>query len=136
MADPTNIAEEIARIRGPFVKTAAFWGLFGALVSLVARGDATVVFAFTWYAVLYALSVFDLVSIAGLSRVLLGGTQNKLQGIIWGLAKVGCLGLFGLSLWKAKTAPTASVLTGLATLIVVPLVGSMAINTQKLKLKG
>jgi hypothetical protein len=79
----------------------------------------------------WLLSVLDLTVLAKFlssTGSLMNATEetksaHAVQALVWGLAKVVCLGLFVLVLLKGHEIPMHSLLLGMGTLVVVPLAG-------------
>jgi len=113
----------------PFVWAALGWFIVGTAIVLgfVApdlRGSAA-----GWWTALFALSVLDLTAIAGLVGALVAGAPEGdrvrwgIRLLFLGVLKLGAWGVFAALLFGNRGIPNASLLSGLGTLIVVPLFG-------------
>ncbi len=114
----------------PFWVTALAWGLLGVVVNAVSPDpfwNATL-----WQILVWLACVLDFAVTAQLLKGMLslragpddiGATGTRT--LAWGLAKLACLGLIGVVLWASRSAPTRSILMGIATLVVVPLLGGL-----------
>ncbi|MBC7693014.1 MAG: hypothetical protein H7222_14725 [Methylotenera sp.] len=85
-----------------------------------------------WMLGLWTLCVLDLVALAktiaaGIILMSDQAPEKKsalaVQALSWGSLKMIFLGVIGLVLWKASTVPTVALLSGIGTLLIVPLVG-------------
>lgn len=113
----------------PFLGAALLWLFLGSgnvlyWVSPEARGTGLV-----WWVGLYLLGVLDLGMIAALVASLLEGAPEG-DRVRWGvrLLFLGALkllawGIFAFLLFGNRGIPNASLLSGLGTLVVVPLLG-------------
>lgn len=106
-----------------FYQLAVLWGILGLAVSWVAS-SAGVLETALWFGAFWLLSIADFAAIAGVVRTVLSSPIDPIFAMAWGLAKLACLGLFGLLLFNAKTAPMASVILGVGTLVIVPLLSA------------
>lgn len=115
--------------RNPFVWTALAWTLLGTGFVAYTEGDwARATGPFLGLALLSAL---DLLALAKVVERVLGfaaATSEKrgpalVQTFFWGALKLACLGIFILVLSKGVRFAASSLILGLGTLVVVPLVG-------------
>jgi hypothetical protein len=138
---PLEAQESRKGIRAlPFVATAIIWGLVGLGVSLQGPGDALQ--SAKWMIGLWALCVIDLFALANVLRPILllmtlDDDSDKrpaamINALFWGIAKFVCLGLFCIALMSAQGVPQRALLTGLSTLLVVPLVGGFLWSQKEL----
>jgi hypothetical protein len=80
---------------------------------------------------LWALCLFDLYCLARAVGAAIGFTSAqgekrsalKIQASYWGFIKLACLGILGAILLGDRSIPAIGLLTGSATLVVVPLLG-------------
>lgn len=114
----------------PFFWVALLWLLLGVGLSLAFSAEP--VASAKWVALLWSTCALDLLTLAKtVAGVLELVSQEQVtkqpalatRALLWGLAKIGSLGLLGLVLWFADNAPTMGLLWGIATLLVVPLLG-------------
>ena len=85
----------------------------------------------SWIFVLWGFSILDLFAIASLFKAVyaLSTAEPEKRGAhvinasVWGMIKLACLGLFGFLLLRGHAIPTRELLLGIATMVVVPLVG-------------
>jgi hypothetical protein len=91
-------------------------------------GEIRVV-ALRWWAAFYLFSIADLALLAGLVGALVGGPPAGSRGrwmarlLFLGFSKLGVLGGGVILMMGNRGIPNASLLSGLATLIVVPVLG-------------
>jgi hypothetical protein len=118
------------QIARPFGWVALAWLALGLLFSF-AFGHRELA-SLGWMFGIWALSVIDLAVLARLLAALGSCMTDEspsrksahvFQALFWAGAKVACLGFFLLVLMNARGAPTASLLSGMGTLLVVPLLG-------------
>ena len=120
----------------PFVLSALVWAVAGFAACKYLSEDAVVLQRnLIWLFGLWALCLLDLAALAktvnGMLAIAAGGSgpaaENRGAYVIhtfsWGLIKLVCLGIFALVMIKARPIPTAGLLLGMGTLVVVPLVG-------------
>ena len=77
------------------------------------------------------LCLVDLVALARAVRAIfeyLGAPREKrvpllIQASYWAFLKIACLGIFTVVLIRERTIPSAGLLFGMATLVIVPLIG-------------
>lgn len=123
----------------PFAWVTATWGILsGGLSGLVGGG-----FAAAWALAFWLACALDLFALAktiesALSLIAEDRRSQKRPALIvkttlWGVIKFACLGLLGISLWRARLAPPISLLTGMATLVVVPLLGGLFWSRKELQ---
>lgn len=92
--------------------------------------------AVLWLVCFWSISVLDLFSLAKFIQAIFSMLSERsaaekkaayvIRALSWGIIKLGCFGLFGLLLLGATTVlkiPVASLVLGLGTLFVVPLLG-------------
>lgn len=128
------------RIARPFGWVGLAWLALGLPLSYRLGHPGTL--SLEWMVGLWALAMLDLIVLARL-LVALGGwmsdsdanrkSAHVFQALFWAGAKVACLGIFLLTLMNARGAPTASLLLGMATLIVVPIFGGYGWSQNELK---
>lgn len=119
----------------PFIGSALAWAAFSCVV--LCKFSSPVghpwVVTFRWFFQLWFLSLVDLIALAKVSSIVLAGvpeeSKNRAQMLFrasyWGFLKLACLGIFLFVLIKGQAIPALSLVTGLGTLIVVPLVGGI-----------
>ena len=128
------------RTSKPFLIVAIVWCFIAFLILF---GVSKSVAGFVWLLGFWFLSVLDIFIIAKLVLSLLSfvsapsGPQTEVIGdskkpifltqiILWLVAKLVCLGLFGACLFLAgESAPKLGVFLGISTIIVVPLFGGL-----------
>lgn len=117
----------------PFVLAAILWAVIGwASCRGFSQADA-LTRNLVWFFGLWALSLLDLVALGktvqGLIAIAGGAGENlpayTIHTFSWGLIKLVCLGIFALVVIKGSPIPTAGLLVGMGTLVVVPLVGGL-----------
>lgn len=121
----------------PFLWAGASWLILGAaLVWFVSHPEGGAG-SLGWFFLFWSLGMADLSIIAGLvfSMVTWQDAHDKTRmGIriaILGIAKVALLLIFGAILFLRHGIPQSSLLVGLATLIIVPLLGGFAWSFQR-----
>jgi hypothetical protein len=93
----------------PFAWVAATWGVVGYALA-----------PSPWHIVLWGLSVLNLFALMMAMRAVF-----RQSGMVaWGTFKLACFGFLIVMLLEARTAPTFALLTGLATIPVVVLIGA------------
>jgi hypothetical protein len=115
----------------PFAWAAILWAFVAVAIVMFNCPDESRIRALEWMGTLWALCLIDLITLAkALQSAILamdGAGENRIphsiQAFYWGAIKLVCLGLFGFILWQSARAPTVGLLTGLGTLVVVPLLG-------------
>lgn len=105
----------------PFAATGLGWLLLGILVLGRQSG---------WFLAIWALVLSDFFVTAKLVLSFLKRNESSQNSgfsdlIIWGSGKTLCIGLLGLFVLKARVIPTQPLLMGLATLMIVPIVGAV-----------
>lgn len=132
----------------PFLYAALVWALCVATGAYFLEPTHPVR-AVLWALGLWALCIFDLFALAKVVRgaLRLAAGQNEagtadpvelrtalgLNTAFWGLIKLSCLGLFMGVLLKGVEIPTGSLLLGLSTLVVIPLLGGLIWSQRGLK---
>jgi hypothetical protein len=114
----------------PFLKVAALWLISGLAVSAWTRGSA-LLGASAWLLLLWAVCLTDLYSLSraveALMELVSGTSENRgalvIQASYWGMIKLICLGILGLTVFYGRSIPSVSLLMGTGTLVVVPLLG-------------
>ena len=118
----------------PFLVVGFAWAVFGALVCLQLAPEAQSFFALKWMLGLALVCMTDLMvlakavaSVIDLMALEHPGHQPKriVQLMFWSTAKFVCLGAIGYILWNGRAIPQCALFTGLATLVVVPLLGGL-----------
>ena len=120
----------------PFGFAALVWAVVGFAACKYWSEDASVLQRnLVWHFGLWALCLLDLAALAktvnGMLIIAAGSSgpvaENRGAYVIhtfsWGLIKLVCLGIFALVMIKGRPVPTAGLLLGMGTLVVVPLVG-------------
>jgi hypothetical protein len=113
----------------PFIAASVLWAATGTVLSLIGVPADRWVAALVWWGVFFLFSVMDLAVLAGLvASMLLGPPEG--DRLRWGvrLAFLGALKVViliagALLLMRNHGIPNASLLSGLGTLIIVPLLG-------------
>ena len=114
-----------------FTRTSVLWLVIGLVLNLVLARPRTLAlgtFGGTWFVAATDL----LVTIFLVDRL----TSKTVEGsffsstLFLGATKVACLALLGVVLWSGQSLPVLSVLSGLATLIVVPIVGGLQLQKR------
>ena len=119
---------------GPFALTSLIWGtIAGGLCWQFA--PETGARAISWALGLWIISNLDLLALAqtvrGLLRLASGSDSDARRPALlvsvmgWGALKLGCLGLFAFVLIRGSLIPSVALMSGLATMIVVPLAGGL-----------
>ena len=113
----------------PFLLAAGAWLLAGTVLVFVWLPPESRGAGLAWWFALYALATMDLGMIAALVGTLLDGPPEG-DRVRWGLRlaflgamKLAAWGLFALLLFGNRGIPNASLLSGLGTLVTVPLFG-------------
>lgn len=120
----------------PFAWAGATWLVLGIAGIVVLTSPENRMASIGWFFLFWILGVADLATIAGLvySMVTWQDTGDKARiGIriaVLAIAKVTLLLIFGAILFLRHGIPQSSLLVGLATLIVVPLLGGFAWSFQ------
>jgi uncharacterized protein (DUF697 family) len=120
----------------PFALAAVIWVALGWVACRYFSESGEMQKNLVWLFGLWALCLADLVAlgktIQGVLAIAAGGPnagENLAPRVIhtfsWGLIKLVCLGIFALVMIKGKPIPTAGLLAGMATLLVVPLMGGL-----------
>ena len=111
---PSALTHHQAR---PFLVVAAIWFVLGAALNSFSESGSIPLFtAFT------AASLANLYLIARVSRALIEKSQSM---IFWGLLKFSCLGLIALMIFEFQSASKLAVFTGIASIVVIPIVGGL-----------
>lgn len=117
----------------PFVFVGLLW-----LIGGIAYSPS----AIKWTAGLWILCLLDLFftakAISAVSVLMVEqSNQNKparmVQAAFWGFLKVAALGVLIGSIYFGKSAPSESLVIGLGTLVIVPLVGGFWWSQKELK---
>jgi hypothetical protein len=124
----------------PFLWAALAWGMISMPLAFALGGDRPGS-AMAWAAGIWALCALDLLALCEVLRRFLGLSRvsaerrsaHLFQTLFWAGAKVACLGSFAAVLMKADDAPSAGILLGTATLVVVPLAGGFWWSQRELK---
>jgi hypothetical protein len=115
----------------PFLLTALAWPFLGGAICWLATNPAELASALFWMWVFWVLCLCDLVTLtltAGAVIRYLTITPEKrgaaaVQAFYWGGLKLACAGIFiVIALW-VPGIPRWGILTGLGTLVTVPLIG-------------
>lgn len=120
----------------PFAWAGAAWLVLGMVGIMVLSSPESRMMSVGWFFLFWILGVADLATIAALvfSMVTWQDTGDRARmGIriaVLGIAKVTLLLIFGAILFLRHGIPQSSLLVGLATLIVVPLLGGFAWSFQ------
>jgi hypothetical protein len=113
----------------PFVWAALAWGAVGSALVALLSPELQRAGALVWWLAFYAFSVADLALLAGLVGVLVGGPPSGSRGrwmarLLFLLSsKLAVLGAGVFLMIGNRGIPNASLLSGLGTLIVVPVLG-------------
>jgi hypothetical protein len=114
-----------------FIRSAGAWLLLGVLLnSLFSHEKLTgvVVFFGVWL-----VALVDLIATIYLVDRLTQKTQGTgffSSSLFLGIVKVACLAFLGVVLWSGQSLPVLSVLSGLATLVVVPIIGGIQLQKR------
>lgn len=130
------------KITVPFVIAAAVWAAVGYGLCRHFSSSELLRSNLGWLFALWALCLFDLFALGktvqGLLSFASGITENRaiyaIQTFSWGLLKLACVGIFALILIKGNL-PSLGLLSGLGTLIVVPLLGGLIWSQSVLRVK-
>ena len=115
-----------------FLLPSLLWLVIGlALNGWLNSADPQLWNSFKWFTGLWVLCLFDLYALSRTLEAALGLMNEEsekrsaltIQAFYWGTIKLACLGIFGTILLKGDSIPATSLLLGLGTLIVVPLMG-------------
>ena len=118
----------------PFLIVGLGWAVFGVLLCLRLAPEAQSFFALKWMLGLAVVCMMDLMVLAQAvaSTIDLMSSDRPefrpnhvVRLLFWGFAKVACLGIIGVVIWNGRSIPLCALFTGLATLVVVPLVGGL-----------
>jgi hypothetical protein len=116
----------------PFAWAGGAWLVLGTVgIAALASPEARMA-SIGWFLLFWILGVADLATIVGLvfSMVTSQNTRDKarigFRIAVLAIAKVALLLIFGAILFLRDGIPQSSLLVGLATLIVVPLLGGLA----------
>jgi hypothetical protein len=118
-------------VRKPFIIAAIFWAVIGFAMCRHFSAVQELPKNLVWLFGLWALCLLDLLAlgktIQGMLAIAAGAGENlsayTVHTFSWGLIKLVCLGIFALVMIKGNPIPTAGLLVGMGTLVVVPLVG-------------
>lgn len=108
------------------------WLLVGSILSVALSGGAWI--AIPYFLAFAAASFLDLWVLGMAMKAVLGWIEEvdspaekrtalAVQAFVWGLFKLACLGILGWILIVLQGSPTASLVFGLGTLVVVSLLG-------------
>lgn len=116
----------------PFLQVGIVWFGVAALLCWILSDSMDVkIRSLRWLLILWGLCLMDLLALAKLMQAMLalmaGGAKNQGELVIrassWGTAKLACLGLLGFVLYHGRVVPTVALLSGLATMFIVPIAG-------------
>lgn len=116
----------------PFFQVGLGWLLAGSVISVNYSETSDLRWiALRWVFILWVICLADLLSLAKLMDLvlkLMGGDQkNQIELVIrassWGTAKLACMGSLGFVLYHGRVVPVPALLSGLATMFVVPIAG-------------
>ncbi len=116
-----------------FAAAAALWLAVITAITAFVTPREELFWALGWTMGLWLVSVADLGVLAkGVSATLelataVGEKRGKwvIQASYWGFLKLACLGIFATVLIKGHEIPVTSLLTGIGTMVFVPLVGGL-----------
>ena len=108
-----------------FFGAGAAWLVVGTVTSLVVGAGLP------WFLGIWVLSMADLAALGKMVQVVISASQaapenrkaHVIRAFTWGVVKLACFGLLIAVLVNAKVIPAVALLMGLATLVMVPLVG-------------
>jgi hypothetical protein len=114
-----------------FMLTAMAWAVIALGITLFGTPREDVSRALGWLGVFFGVSMADLYSIARLVGTVLElmatPPEKLLPGLIqasyWGILKLACLGIFSVLVFKGHDIPVTALLSGVGTMVFVPLVG-------------
>ena len=108
----------------PFAWTGLFWLLIVPILNWLVTHDRRAVL---WGLIVALVALGSLGSLAGLcdSAIKRAASQPAPWLAFWGLAKVGFLFIFFLIFLRASDIPQPSLIIGVGTAIVVPLIGAL-----------
>lgn len=114
----------------PFFVVACAWLALGLALCAQFPGSS-IGYAFGSLTLLWAVCLLDLYSLARAVGAVLelsvtdGENRGRftIQAFYWGLIKLLCLGILGIILFYGRSIPSAAMLIGTGTLVIVPLVG-------------
>jgi hypothetical protein len=117
----------------PFIAAGFFWAILSVttLFVFLAEPKAGLIPFFTLF-VLVALDLFFLGKTVAVLSVLLSDQlaekqpNQALKLVLWGMAKMAALGALMAVTWNAKNIPTLSLLLGIGSLIVIPVLGGLS----------
>jgi hypothetical protein len=124
----------------PFAWVSLGWLFLAVLVCLLSNIPTPV--ALPWLLGFWVLCVLDLFAIAETVEAVvrlqaLKEGQDKLalvtRAFFWGFVKLACLGFLGLAVWVGRGVPNITLIFGLGTLVVVPLVGGLLWSQKELR---
>lgn len=122
----------------PFAAVGAAWGLLGGLLCVTFSVEP--LRALQLSLLLWAVALLDLAVLAktfasiGQLGSSLGADKRRrpaFWAVFWAGAKLGCLGLFVLIFSSDTGSPALALVTGLGTLVIVPLVGGILWNQRE-----
>jgi hypothetical protein len=131
--DVSGLNDDRRRSYRSFGAAAILWLLASTAITALASATDDLLWALGWTVGLWAVSVADLGVLAkAVSALLELGTsslENRgdwiIQASYWGFLKLACLGIFATVLIMGHEIPVASLLTGIGTMVFVPLVGGL-----------
>lgn len=114
-----------------FYWSAILWALIATAITLFSSPKEEATRAIVWLGIFYAVSAADLYSISRLVATILElmatPPEKRIPGLIqasyWGFLKLACLGIFTALVFKGHEIPSTALLTGVGTMVFVPLVG-------------
>lgn len=125
-----------------FLPGAVGWFVL-SIICIIWMSDRTFLFdALRAFLVFWILGLFDLYALARAVKSVLiyMGSQDKdsnrsaylVQILCWSLAKFACLGLVVLAIFSQREAPVEALVFGIATLLIVPLIGGYRWSRREL----
>jgi hypothetical protein len=114
-----------------FIFATMAWAVLSLAITLFGTPHEEMNHALRWLVVLFGVSIADLYSIARLVgtvlELIVTAPEKRLPGLIqasyWGILKLACLGIFSVLVFKGHDIPVTALLTGVGTMVFVPLVG-------------
>ena len=127
----------------PILPVGVAWGVFGAVALVASGGLEGSGPRLAWFGAFWAFCMFDLMfMVRALAAVIHLMTEVKtdrrparlVQAVFWGALKLLCLGASGFLTYRARgIAPAASLWTGVATIVIVPLAAGFWWSRQQLE---
>ena len=133
----------LEKLELPLVPVGAAWGAIGAIFLAVSGSGDSWILRVGWFGAVWAFCVLDLIfMVKALASVVHLMTETRtdrrpariIQVMFWGALKLLCLGAIGYLVYVARgKSPSASLWTGVATIVIVPLVAGFWWSRRQLR---